>query len=50
MRIAIFTDFFLPKINGVTKALNKMKEYMDKEGIEYRIFIPGEENNIMESI
>ncbi len=45
MRIAIFTDTYLPAINGVTKTLSKMKEYMDAQGIDYRIFIPGEENN-----
>ncbi|WZL74705.1 glycosyltransferase [Clostridiaceae bacterium 35-E11] len=49
MRIAIFTDTFLPEINGVTKTLAKMKEHMDYKGIEYRFFIPGKENNIMDN-
>ncbi|WP_432408998.1 glycosyltransferase family 4 protein [Wukongibacter sp. M2B1] len=49
MRIAIFTDTFLPEINGVTKTLKKMKEYMDEEDIEYRFFIPGEENNMVDN-
>ncbi len=49
MRIAIFTDTYLPAINGVTKTLSKMKEYMDKQGIDYRIFIPGKENNVIDN-
>lgn len=44
MRIAIFTDTFLPEINGVTKTLSKMKNYLDTTDIEYKFFIPGEEN------
>jgi hypothetical protein len=27
MRVAIFTDTFLPQINGVTKTLNKLLDY-----------------------
>lgn len=46
MKIAIFTDTFLPAINGVTKTLGKMKEYMDKKGIEYRFYVPGKEKNM----
>lgn len=44
MKIAIFSDTFLPQINGVTKTLGKMKEYMDANKIQYRFFIPGEES------
>lgn len=42
MRIAIFTDTFLPQINGVTNTLGKMRSYMDSKGIAYRIFAAGE--------
>lgn len=42
MKIAIFTDTYHPEINGVTKTLDKMKESMDKKGIEYIFFAPGE--------
>lgn len=49
MRIAIFTDTFLPQINGVTKTLSRMKEYMDEKGVEYKFFIPGEENYIRDN-
>lgn len=40
MKIAFFTDTFLPQINGVAKTLSKFIEYMDKNNIEYRIFAP----------
>lgn len=40
MKIAIFTDTFYPQVNGVAKTLEKFKEYMDKNGIEYRVFAP----------
>jgi glycosyltransferase involved in cell wall biosynthesis len=42
MRVAIFSDTFLPQINGVTKTLAKLKDYMDKQGIGYKFFVPGE--------
>ncbi|MCG8482245.1 MAG: hypothetical protein MJA31_02970 [Clostridia bacterium] len=47
MKIALFSDTFLPAVNGVTKTLDKMKDYMDQKGIEYRFFIPGKESNTM---
>lgn len=44
MKIALFTDTFLPQINGVTKTLEKLLDYFEKEGIEYLLFAPeGEE-------
>ncbi len=42
MKIAIFTDTFLPQINGVTNTLSKMKDYMDQRDIEYMFMIPGD--------
>ncbi|KAB3535742.1 glycosyltransferase family 1 protein [Alkaliphilus pronyensis] len=44
MKIAIFTDTYTPQINGVTKTLKKLKDYMDKNGIEYKFFVPAEGN------
>ncbi len=44
MKIAVFTDTFLPEINGVTKTLGKMKDHMDKGNIEYKFFVPGKED------
>ncbi|HEY5560879.1 MAG TPA: glycosyltransferase family 1 protein [Clostridiaceae bacterium] len=40
MKVAIFTDTFLPQINGVAKTLGKFAEYMDANSIDYRIFAP----------
>lgn len=50
MKIAIFTDTFLPEINGVTKTLSKMKNYLDTTNIEYKFFIPGTENEKKDNI
>jgi len=40
MRIAIVSDTFYPQVNGVARTLQRMQEYMDKEEIEYKFFIP----------
>lgn len=40
MKIAVFTDTFLPQINGVTNTLNKLMEYYEANNIEYLIFAP----------
>lgn len=42
MRIAIFTDTFLPQINGVTNTLNRMIKYLENNGIDYLVFAPGD--------
>jgi phosphatidylinositol alpha 1,6-mannosyltransferase len=42
MRIAIFTDTFLPQINGVVNTLRRLGDYLESEGIEY-IFITPEQ-------
>ena len=46
MRVAIFTDTFLPQINGVAKTLGKFLEYMDKHSIEYILFAPAVEGEV----
>jgi glycosyltransferase involved in cell wall biosynthesis len=38
MKIAIVTDTFLPQINGVTKTLQRMIDYLDEKEITYRVF------------
>ncbi|MBN7773582.1 glycosyltransferase family 4 protein [Clostridium aminobutyricum] len=40
MKVALFTDTFLPQINGVTNTLNKLIQYYEATGIEYKIFVP----------
>ena len=42
MRIAIFTDTFLPQVNGVVNTLRRLGDYLESEGIEY-IFITPEQ-------
>lgn len=44
MRIAIFTDTFLPQINGVTNTLQRLGEYLMEHAIEY-IFITPEQKS-----
>ncbi len=43
MRIAICTDTFLPQVNGVTNTLDKLLNYLEKEGHEYKVFAPEDE-------
>jgi glycosyltransferase involved in cell wall biosynthesis len=38
MKIAIFTDAFMPQISGVTMTLSKFIDYLDQNGIQYRVF------------
>lgn len=40
MKVAIFTDTFLPQINGVTNTLDRLTKYFDANGVEYKLFIP----------
>lgn len=40
MRIAIFTDTFLPQVNGVTNTLGRMGEYLESKGIAYIFVTP----------
>lgn len=40
MKIAIFTDTFTPQVNGVALTFQRFVDYLDKEGIEYRLFVP----------
>ncbi len=53
MKVALFTDTFLPQINGVTKTLDKLTDYFNKNGVDYLVFAPdnpkdnnGFENNV----
>ena len=40
MRIAIFSDTYAPEINGVARTLSRYTNYLEKEGIAYKLFIP----------
>lgn len=40
MKIAIFTDTFLPQVNGVSNTLGYFSRYLSQRGIEHLIFVP----------
>ena len=40
MKIAIFTDTYAPQVNGVSRTLERLITHLEKEKIEYRLFIP----------
>lgn len=40
MRIAFFTDTYLPQINGVSKTLEKLGNYLGEQEIEHMFFAP----------
>ena len=44
MKIAVFTDTFLPQVNGVTNTLRKMMQYFADNGITCKVFAPYYEN------
>ncbi|MGM7720768.1 glycosyltransferase family 4 protein [Metabacillus sp. Hm71] len=44
MRIAIFTDTYAPDVNGVARTLKRFTDYLEKNGIEFRVFAPESTN------
>jgi len=40
MRLALFTDTFVPQMNGVANTLQRLTVYLQRRGIEYLIFAP----------
>jgi glycosyltransferase involved in cell wall biosynthesis len=40
MRIALFTDTFVPEVNGVARTLKRFTDFLDKKQIEYKVFAP----------
>lgn len=40
MRIAIFSDTYVPEINGVALTLQRYTDYLEESGIEYQLFVP----------
>jgi glycosyltransferase involved in cell wall biosynthesis len=41
MKIAYFTDTFMPEVNGVTNTLSRLGSYLEKERIAHTVFAPG---------
>ncbi len=46
MRVAVFSDTYLPQINGVTNTLSRLLQYYQENGIEYRLFVPNYDNSM----
>jgi glycosyltransferase involved in cell wall biosynthesis len=40
MKIAYFTDTFLPQVNGVTNTLGKLDAYLERNSIQHMFFAP----------
>jgi glycosyltransferase involved in cell wall biosynthesis len=40
MRVALFTDTFVPEINGVARTLKRLTDFFEKKNIEYKVFAP----------
>jgi glycosyltransferase involved in cell wall biosynthesis len=40
MKIAYFTDTFMPELNGVTNTLSRLQAWLDKQEIQYAFFAP----------
>lgn len=40
MKAAIFTDTYVPQINGVAKTLKKWTDFLEKKQMPYRLFAP----------
>jgi glycosyltransferase involved in cell wall biosynthesis len=40
MRIALFTDTFVPEVNGVARTLKRFTDFLEKKQIEYKVFAP----------
>ncbi|MDR3161432.1 MAG: glycosyltransferase family 1 protein [Spirochaetaceae bacterium] len=45
MKIAYFTDTFMPELNGVTNTLSKLQTWLDKKNIRYAFFAPDYKRN-----
>jgi glycosyltransferase involved in cell wall biosynthesis len=41
MKIAYFTDTFMPEVNGVTNTLSRLRSCLEKKNIAHTIFAPG---------
>jgi len=44
MRIAIFTETFLPKIDGIVTVVCLLLDHLSKRGVEYMVVAPGLDN------
>ena len=40
MRLALFTDTFIPQMNGVARTLERLTGHLQRRGVEHLIFTP----------
>lgn len=40
MKLALFTDTFVPQVNGVARTLKRLVNHLDKRQIDYQLFVP----------
>ncbi|MCR6106838.1 glycosyltransferase family 1 protein [Salipaludibacillus agaradhaerens] len=40
MRIAIFSDTYVPEVNGVARTLKRLADYLTEREIDYKLFVP----------
>ncbi|HZG77354.1 MAG TPA: glycosyltransferase family 1 protein [Paenibacillus sp.] len=40
MRVALFTDTYVPEVNGVAKTLGRWAEFLESQGIPCKVFAP----------
>ncbi|MGR9049838.1 glycosyltransferase family 4 protein [Halobacillus faecis] len=45
MKVAIFTDTYVPQVNGVARTLKRWTEYLEKKRIPYRVYAPEVRSN-----
>ncbi|GEN54865.1 glycosyltransferase family 4 protein [Halobacillus faecis] len=45
MKVAIFTDTYVPQVNGVARTLKRWTEYLEKKRISYRVYAPDVRSN-----
>lgn len=42
MKVALFTDTYVPEVNGAAKALARWTDYLDANRIEWKVFAPAD--------
>src|SRR5690554_4727258 len=42
MKVALFTDTYIPEVNGAARALGKWMDYLELNHIEYKVFAPSD--------
>lgn len=50
MRIAVFSDTFVPQVNGVALTLKRWTEYLSARGDECKLFVPTEPEPVYEDL